>query len=129
MKKQMIVSIVASLLFSSVLTVASVNAQTKMPGTPQKTWVKYEGEKDGTMLFDMSYYNPGGKKISVAIYDDTHNKLFEGFYTDKDFYKKFQIDAGLTNKLLFVVRSAKEDLAQSFKVDMYSQTDVAVTKL
>src|SRR5438132_457042 len=98
MKRQIIISIAVLFMVSLSSVAAPVNAQTKVTNqTEQKAWIKYEGSNNGVLLFDLAYYNPSGKKLSITIFDGDHNNLFEGFYTDKTFHKRFEIPSGDAN--------------------------------
>jgi hypothetical protein len=133
MKRQIIISIaVLLLIFLLCVTVVPINAQTKDNSQiEQNAWIKYEGLKRERMSFDLTCYNPTGKKLCVIVFDENHNSLFKGFYNDKNFHKKFEIPLGEeTNKLSFELRSSKDlFLTQSFKINSEMKMDVVVTKL
>jgi hypothetical protein len=91
-------------------------------------WIKYKGSNERTILFDVWYDNPAGKKISISVFDEEHNNLFEGFYTDKNFHKTFQVPLGIANVLEFVLRGTHgEVLTRSFKISFETKFDVTVS--
>ena|SRR6266487_3217479 len=132
MKKQIIISIATLFLVLLLsITVIPANAQTKVTNqAEQKAWIRYEGVKNGIMSFDLTYNNPNGKKLSVAVYDEEHNNLFEGYYTDKIFHKRFDIPLREAQTLSFVLRSSQDAcLSESFKINSEMKMSAVVTEL
>jgi hypothetical protein len=132
MKKQINLR-VGMLLMLSLLFAAfvSANAQVKNDSNrSENDWITYLGSNQKTILFNVSYSNPAGKKLSVRVFDENHNNLFEGFYTDKNFHKTFCVASGLADILEFELKDTYgKVLVRSFKISFDTKVDVTVSSL
>ncbi len=80
--------------------------------------VKYIAGQDGAVLFNVVYNNATGKRFSVIVLDEYGNQLYQHFFTDRKFDKKFKLaDPEGTSKLTFVIRNSGDNSVQRFEVD------------
>ena len=94
--------------------------------------VKYIAAKDGDGLFNVIYNNAAGSRFSVVVLDEYGDQLYQGFFTDRSFNRKFKLaDPEITSKLTFVIRNFGDNSVQRFQVDATSQLieDVEVTEV
>jgi hypothetical protein len=84
--------------------------------------VKYIAVKDGAGLFNVIYNNTAGNRFSIVILDEDGNQLYQGYFTDRHFNRKFQLaDPESTSKLTFVIRDCRDNAVQRFQVDATSR--------
>lgn len=84
--------------------------------------VKYIGNSDGELFFDVAYNNASGKRFSVSIVDETGNLLFQGAYSVKKFDKKFKLaESESYGKLVFIIRNFGDNSVQRFEVNANSR--------
>ena len=70
--------------------------------------------------------------VSIAVLDEYGNQLYQGYFTDRTFNRKFKLaDPEITSKLTFVIRNFGDNSVQRFQVDATSQLveDVEVTEV
>ena len=94
--------------------------------------VKYIAAKDGDGLFNVIYNNVAGSRFSIVVLDEFGDQLYQGFFTDRSFNRKFKLaDPEITSKLTFVIRNFGDNSVQRFQVDATSQLieDVEVTEV
>ena len=94
--------------------------------------VKYIAAKDGDGLFNVIYNNVAGSRFSIVVLDEFGDQLYQGFFTDRSFNRKFKLaDPEITSKLTFVIRNFGDNSIQRFQVDATSQLveDVEVTEV
>ena len=94
--------------------------------------VKYIAAKDGDGLFNVIYNNTAGSRFSIVVLDEFGDQLYQGFFTDRSFNRKFKLaDPEITSKLTFVIRNFGDNSVQRFQVDATSQLveDVQVTEV
>jgi hypothetical protein len=131
MKK--IMSAIAKLTLAAmfIVTVVTVQAQTNVPDPAQKNAeVKYLGTDNGVTSFNVVYDNPSGNKFAVIVFDKEDTQLYQEFYSDKKFDKKFRFIDPESSKLTFIIRSAKDgNIIQSFELNKQVKEDLSVTKL
>lgn len=94
--------------------------------------VKYIATKEGDGMFNVIYNNAGGSRFSIAVLDEYGNQLYQGFFSDRKFNRKFRLaDPESTSKVTFVIRNSGDNVVQRFEVDVTNQLveDVQVTEL
>ena len=94
--------------------------------------VKYIAAKDGDGLFNVIYNNTAGSRFSIVVLDEFGDQLYQGFFSDRSFNRKFKLaDPEITSKLTFVIRNFGDNSVQRFQVDATSQLveDVQVTEV
>lgn len=100
--------------------------------TAPATTVKYLGTRDDMILFNVSCPNPEGMKFSVTVKDQDGVQLFQGFFSDKSFYKQFRLPKTDKNKISFIVHNGKDaDVVKTFEINVNSRfvEDIAVKKI
>src|ERR1700733_57722 len=60
-------------------------------GSASTAEVKYVVNKAGDFIFNVVYNNAPGSRFSLRVLDAEGNQLFQSFYSDKKFDKKFRI--------------------------------------
>lgn len=101
-------------------------------GTTATAEVKYIAAKDGEGLFNVVYNNAAGSRFSIVVLDEYGNQLYQGYFSDRKFDRKFKLaDPESTSKLTFVIRNFADNTVQRFQVDATSQfvEDVRVTEI
>ena len=96
--------------------------------------VKHISTTTDKVIFQLSLDNENGERFSVSIRDNDGNTLFQDYYTDKKFDKKFIFDKNEDlKKLTFVIRSLKDNSVQVFEVNTVPRVvenyDVSIRKL
>ena len=115
------------LLFTAAAT--TVHAATVNPGD-KITEVRYVGNSEDAVFFNVTVDNPTGGKFSVIVLDEEGNSIFQEIYSDKKFDKRFKLPKSEKNKLTFVIRNFKTaDITQSFEIKTKYVEDITVTKL
>jgi hypothetical protein len=128
-------SAISQLIFGTLflLAVVTAQAQTSAPaGGQDSALVKYLGEQDDMMTFNVAYKNPTGAPFTVIITDQDRNQLYQGTFKDKQFYKQFRFPKAEKDKITFTIHNAKDaDIAKTFEININSRyiADVAVKKL
>jgi len=122
-----------TILFSSVSLVTLANGNEPIGDRSAATAeVKYIATKEGEGLFNVIYNNAAGSRFSISVLDEYGNQLYQGFFSDRRFDRKFKLaDPESTSKLTFVIRNYSDNSVQRFEVDNTSQLveDVQVTEL
>ena len=131
--KKRVMSAISKLTLGVVLFAGSLsaNAQAKFTSSTEKAAeVKYIGNSEDAMLFNVSYSNPTSSKFFVAVLDEDGSQLFQGAYSDLKFDKRFKLPKTDKHKLTFVIRNAKEiELKETFEINTRFVEDVVVTKI
>jgi hypothetical protein len=100
----------------------SENAMVKYFGTQDASAaeVKYIAGKDGDVLFNVVYNNATGQRFSVIVLDEFGNQLYQNFFSDKKFDRKFKLaDPESTNCLTFIIHNYGDNSVQRFRVDAH----------
>ncbi len=128
-------SAISKLSFGTLflLAVVTAHAQTSAPvGGQDSTLVKYLGERDEMLTFNVAYQNPTGAAFTVIITDQDRNQLYQDTFKDKEFYKQFRFPKAAKDKITFTIRTAKDaDIAKTFEININNRyiADIAVRKL
>lgn len=94
--------------------------------------VRYIAGNDGDVLFNVVYNNAAGSRFSVIVLDEFGNQIYQGFFYDKKFNKKFKLaDPESTSKLTFIIRNYSNNSVQRFQADAanYLVEDTRVTEV
>jgi hypothetical protein len=85
-------------------------------GSASTAEVKYIGGKTGELIFNVVYNNTTGGRFSLRVLDADGNQIYQNFYTDKKFDKKFMINDA-EGKVTFVLKNYQDNSTQSFEVN------------
>lgn len=121
-----------TLFFLAVVTVQAQSPASVAGDKQDSALVKYMGEQDDMIVFNVAYKNPGGAPFDVIIKDQDLATIYQGTFRDKDFYKQFRLPRADRNKITFLIRNFKNaDMAKTFEININSRyiQDVAVRKL
>ncbi len=94
---------------------ASLQAQSTEPVSPVA--ITHLGNTTETMNFQVKYDNEAGNKFAVIVRDQDNNILFQEYYTNKKFDKKFSIPKVDNNKVTFQIKNVKDNSIQAFEVN------------
>ena len=84
--------------------------------------VKYITTKEGDGLFSVVYDNTTGSRFSVTVLDEFGNELYQGFFSDRKFSRKFKLaDPEIASKLTFIIRNYGDNSSQRYQVDATSR--------
>jgi hypothetical protein len=87
-------------------------------GSASTAEVSYIGSQEGQPLFSVSYNNNEGGRFGVSITDAEGDQLFQAYYRDRKFDKKFKIsDAAPRGKLLLTIHNFQDNSEQSFEIN------------
>ena len=112
--------IIFHILFSSITLITFANNGNGSAKDIRKTTadVKYISGTDGDGLFNVVYNNTMGSRFSVIVLDEYGNQLYQNFFSDRKFDRKFKLaDAESTVKLTFIIRNFGDKTVQRFEVD------------
>jgi hypothetical protein len=114
-----------------ILGVMAGKAQTSAVAYSEKNAeVKYLGNSEDAVLFNISYNNPNKNKFFVSVLDAEGTTIYQGSFTDKKFDKRFRLPVTEKNKLTFVIRNAGTiELKETFEINTRYVEDVIVTKI
>jgi hypothetical protein len=122
-----------TILFGSVSLASLANGNEPLGDrSPATAEVKYIATKEGEGLFNVIYNNTAGGRFSIAVLDESGNQLYQAFFTERRFDRKFKLaDPESASKLTFVIRNYGDNSVQRFEVDNTNQLveDVQVTEL
>ena len=93
---------------------ASLQAQSTEPVNPAA--IRHLGNTNETMNFQVKYDNESGNKFAVTVRDQENNILFQEYYTEKKFDKKFTLPR-VDNKVIFQIKNVKDNSIQTFEVN------------
>ena len=105
---------------SLLIAFSTAQAQTATPAGQgaDAAAIKYIAGKDGDVLFNVVYNNATGQRFSVLVLDEFGNQLYQNFFSDRKFDRKFKLaDPESTNSLTFIFRSCGDNSVQRFRVD------------
>ena len=138
MKKQILRSLKTFVKgsFLALLLTFNVCAIAQPYGDPivKAASIKHISTTNDKVIFQLSLENEAGERFSVSIRDNDGNTLFQDFYSDKKFDKKFVFEKSADmSKLTFIVRSLKDKTSQVFEVNTVPRVvenyDVSIRKL
>ena len=138
MKKQILRSLKTFVKgsFLALLLTFNVCAIAQPYGDPivKAASIKHISTTNDKVIFQLSLENEAGERFSVSIRDNDGNTLFQDFYSDKKFDKKYVFaKSDDLSKLTFIVRSLKDNTSQVFEVNTVPRVvenyDVSIRKL
>jgi hypothetical protein len=138
MKKQILRSLKTFVKgsFLALLLTFNVCAIAQPYGDPivKAASIKHISTTNDKVIFQLSLENEAGERFSVSIRDNDGNTLFQDFYSDKKFDKKYVFaKSDDLSKLTFIVRSLKDHTSQVFEVNTVPRVvenyDVSIRKL
>jgi hypothetical protein len=131
--KRPIMSAISKLTLGVVLVTGalSANAQASYASSREKNAeVKYLGNSEDAVMFNVTYSNPTSAKFYVSILDEEGTQLFQAVYSDQKFDKRFKLPKSDKHKLTFVIRNLKDvELKETFEINTRFIEDVVVTKI
>ena len=79
--------------------------------------VKFLGGDNEALFFEVKYNNKTGHTFRLSVLDATGEACFQDNYSTRDFEKKIKIPRLTdTDYVIFLIRSAKENIQLSYKV-------------
>jgi hypothetical protein len=79
--------------------------------------VKFLGGDNEALFFSVKYDNKAGNTFRLSVLDETGEACFQDNYSARDFEKKIKIPRLTdTDYVIFLIRSAKENIQLSYKV-------------
>ena len=122
-----------TILFGSISLATFANSNEPIGDRSAATAeVKYIATKEGDGLFNVVYNNAAGSRFSIAVLDEYGNRLYQAYFSDRKFDRKFKLaDPESASKLTFVIRNYGDNSVQRFQVDATNQfvEDVQVTEV
>ena len=111
-------------------TQVSAKTEQKAPGV-NIAEINPLGTSDGMLLFEVKVNNASGERFRVIVKDVDGSVLFQNYYQDKNFAKKFMIPRPDGDRLIFLVKSPSGNTSQSFEINSSTRVieDVVVTKI
>jgi len=106
-----------------MLTLAEAKAQaihtaaTEDVSPVKSAIIRHIGNDGDNMYFQVLLNNDSGEKFYLTIKDLDGIILFQEVYNDKKFDKKFRLTKGETDKVTFVLKSARNNTSQSFEIN------------
>jgi hypothetical protein len=138
MKKQILRSLKTFVKgsFLALLLTFNVCAVAQPYGDPivKAASIKHISTTNDKVIFQLSLDNEAGERFSVSIRDNDGNTLFQDYYSDKKFDKKYVFAKSEDlSKLTFIIRSLKDNATQVFEVNTVPRVvenyDVSIRKL
>jgi hypothetical protein len=79
--------------------------------------VKFIGGDNDALFFNVKYDNKAGNTFRLSVLDETGEACFQDNFSTRDFEKKIKIPRLTdTDYVIFLIRSAKENIQLSYKV-------------
>lgn len=102
---------------TAILLSASASLQAQSGEVVKPAAIRHLGNTTETMNFQVKYDNEAGEKFAVVVRDQDNNVLFQEYYTDKKFDKKFSLPKVDNNKVIFQIKNVKDSAVQTFEVN------------
>ena len=102
---------------TAILLSASASLQAQSTEAVKPAAIRHLGNTVETMNFQVKYDNEAGDKFAVVVRDQDNNVLFQEYYTDKKFDKKFALPKVDNNKVIFQIKNVKDNAIQTFEVN------------
>ena len=102
---------------TAILLSASASLQAQSGEAVKPAAIRHLGNTTETMNFQVKYDNEAGEKFAVVVRDQDNNVLFQEYYTDKKFDKKFSLPKVDNNKVIFQIKNVKDNAVQTFEVN------------
>jgi hypothetical protein len=91
-------------------------AASSLKGSASNAEVKYVNNMAGDFVFNVVYDNATGSRFSLRVLDTDGYQLFQCFYSDKKFDKKFKI-TDAEGKFTFIIKNYQDNSTQRFEVN------------
>jgi hypothetical protein len=102
------------------LFIFSPSSLVKEPGSAEissSLQVKFLGGNNQALFFDVKYDNKAGNPFKLVALDETGEACFQDKYSTRVFDKKIRVPRLTdTDYVIFLIRSAKENIQLSYKV-------------
>jgi hypothetical protein len=86
--------------------------------------VKYLGGDNEALFFNVKYDNKTGNTFRLLVLDENDEPCFQDSYSVKDFERKIKIPRLTdTDYVIFLIRSAKDNIQLSYKVKVTTKVD------
>lgn len=100
-----------------VLIIFSPVSPISHPNSAAALQVKFLGGDNQALFFDVKYDNKAGGSFKLMALDETGAACFQNKYSTKEFDKKIKVPRLTdTDYVIFLIRSAKENIQLSYKV-------------
>ena len=125
-KKLFFGNIVAAVLFLSFQNKAQASyhvsyvdsAVNTVINKSEKVLVKYIGNNEDGVFFNVKYNNEKGETFNVVINDQSGEELYSGIFDDKNFDKKFLLPKGVAaSAITIAVTAGKENFVQTYSLN------------
>src|SRR5262245_41010945 len=95
----------------------STPVEKPVTGISSSLQVKFLGGNNQVLFFDVKYDNKAGNIFKLVALDETGEACFQDKYSAKVFDKKIRVPRLTdTDYVIFLIRSAKENIQLSYKV-------------
>ena len=115
--KQKAIAILAGLF--TLLLVSFTSSASNGAGSGDQTnyAVKYIGESDNGLVFNLKYQNPDAAKFEIVLKNQDGNVLFQKAFTGKELDKNIVLGKDVdTENVSFIVKTSKGNLVQNFTI-------------
>ncbi len=124
-----------------VLVISSSSAITYAAATPasivskdpgiNNTVINHVSTDSESFLFEVKLDNTTGERFSVIIKDEGNNTIYRGWFSDKEFNRKFRLPKSESSKVTFIIRSESGKAAEAFEVNTNRRVveDIVVKKV
>ena len=100
-----------------VFVILSPMSSVNKPTSAADLQVRFLGGDNQALFFDVKYDNKTGSTFKLLALDETGAACFQNKYSVKDFDKKIKVPRLTdTDYVIFLIRSAKENIQLSYKV-------------
>lgn len=95
------------------------------------TEIKHIATDNESMLVEVTLDNTTGERFAVIIKDEAGHTLYRGWFSEKDFSKKFRLPKPEGEKLTVVLRSESGKATETFEINSSRRVieDVVVKKV
>ena len=135
-KKFFVGSILAAALFLSSQSKVYANNNNPRNFTAEKTnenaSIKYVGNNQDNLLFNVKYNNVSGETFTLSVYDESGELIYSTVSKVKEFSKTYALPKAVdASKITFSIRSGKTNYRQSFDVNINTSVveNVVVSKI
>ena len=121
----MMISFIRKMFFQSwafsfpafALIIFSSTSSMNKPNSAAALQVKFLGGDNHALFFDVKYDNKTGSTFKLLALDEAGAACFQDKFSTKDFDKKIKVPRLTdTDYVIFLIRSAKENIQLSYKV-------------
>ena len=111
-----LVTCISAFVFLTISPVASTQEFVSAESS-SALQVKFLGGDNEALFFSVKYDNKAGNTFRLSVLDETGEACFQDNYSTRDFEKKIKIPRLTdTDYVIFLIRSAKENIQLSYKV-------------